>query len=82
MSESEWLVSESEWEPEESLPIRGGLTSSIKSPLSSKRRPHFKTLRSLERTKIWSRVLTGPETKNDSAGEGEQEFTGLKLLKG
>jgi hypothetical protein len=31
----------------------------------------------LERTKIWSWIPTGPETKNDCAGEGQEEITAL-----
>jgi hypothetical protein len=30
----------------------------------------------LELRKIWSCVPTAPETKNDYAGEGQQQFTG------
>jgi hypothetical protein len=41
--------------------------------LSSKRRPHFKTRKSLKRTKIWSWVPKGPNTKNNCAGEGRQQ---------
>jgi hypothetical protein len=47
--------------------------------LTSKRIPHFKTYNSLERTEIWSWVLTGPEIKNDCAGEDQQQFTGLEV---
>jgi hypothetical protein len=36
-----------------------------------------KKKKSLERTGIWPWVPTGPETKNDGAGEGEQQLTGL-----
>jgi hypothetical protein len=36
----------------------------------------------LERTKIWSWVPTGSETKNDSAGEGQQQFAGLDWAPG
>jgi hypothetical protein len=31
----------------------------------------------MERTKIWSRVTTGHETKNDCADEDQQQFTEL-----
>jgi hypothetical protein len=31
----------------------------------------------LARIKIWSRVSTGPETKNNCAGEGQQKITAL-----
>jgi hypothetical protein len=41
--------------------------------LSLKRRPHFKTCESLEK-KLWSWVPMGLESKNDSAGEGPQQF--------
>jgi hypothetical protein len=37
--------------------------------LSLKRWPHFKTRKSLEKTKLWSRYPTGPETKNGCAGD-------------
>jgi hypothetical protein len=51
------------------------------SPVEGKRpvvfRPHFKTYRSLERTKVSSWVPTGPDTKNDCGGEGQQQFVEL-----
>jgi hypothetical protein len=47
--------------------------------LSSKRRRHLKTRESQERTKIWSWVPTVRETKNDYAGEDQQQFTGLNI---
>jgi hypothetical protein len=50
--------------------------STVRPLLLSKRRPHFKTRKSLGRTNIWS-WPTGPETKNDCAGEDQQQFTGL-----
>jgi hypothetical protein len=31
----------------------------------------------LERTTTWSRVPTGPETKNDCAGEGKEQIASL-----
>jgi hypothetical protein len=31
----------------------------------------------LEQTKLWSRVPMAPETKNDFAGENQQQFTGI-----
>jgi hypothetical protein len=31
----------------------------------------------LEQTKIWSLDPMGPKTKNDCAGEGQQQFTAL-----
>jgi hypothetical protein len=31
----------------------------------------------LERTKVWSWVPTGPETKNDCAAESQQQITAL-----
>jgi hypothetical protein len=40
--------------------------------LSLKRRPHFKTRKSLGNKIIWSWVQTGPETKNYCAGEGQK----------
>jgi hypothetical protein len=45
----------------------------------SKRRPHFKTRKILERTKIWSWIPRWPETKDDCAGEDQLKFTGLNL---
>jgi hypothetical protein len=49
-------------------------SSSQIPPLTEVKRPHFKT-HVLERTKIWSWVPTGPETKIDSAAEAQQQFT-------
>jgi hypothetical protein len=63
-------VSESEGQVE-SLPSRGGVISSNQTPQL------FKTCKSLRRTKIWSLVSTGSETKNDCAGEGQKQFIGL-----
>jgi hypothetical protein len=40
-----------------------------------KKGPHFKTRKVLEGIKLWSWVQTGTETKIDSAGEGQQQFT-------
>jgi hypothetical protein len=41
----------------------------------SKRKPHFKTRK---KKKQWKEeVPTGPETKNDCAGEDQQQFTGI-----
>jgi hypothetical protein len=51
----EWL-SESEW------PVV------VRPLLSSKRKPHFKTRKSRERTKMWSWVPRGPGIKNNCAG--------------
>jgi hypothetical protein len=51
----------------------------VRPLLSSKRRPHLKTRRSFWRTKIWPWVPTMPETKNDRASDGQQQFTGLEL---
>jgi hypothetical protein len=45
--------------------------------LSSKRRPHFETLKIIEREKIWPRVSTESEIKDNRACEGQQYFTGL-----
>jgi hypothetical protein len=36
--------------------------------------PISKHVKVLERIKIWSWVLTGSETKNYCAGEGQQKF--------
>jgi hypothetical protein len=49
--------------------------------LSSKRRPHLKTRKKSLETKIWLWVSTGPGTKNDCAGEGQQRFTGLDWIR-
>jgi hypothetical protein len=45
---------------------------------------HFKTRKSLKKnkTKIWSCVLTGPETMNDFACECQRQFTGLETSLG
>jgi hypothetical protein len=78
----EWLserMSEWEWEPAGSLPSTGGVKSSRQNHISSKRRPQLKSCKTLERTKIWSWVPTGPETENECAGEGQQQFTGLDI---
>jgi hypothetical protein len=53
-SEWDWASSHS--------PSTGGVTSNSRDPSSSKRRPCFKTRKSLER-KTWSWVPTGLETK-------------------
>jgi hypothetical protein len=42
-----------------------------------KKRPRFNTRRSLKKTKIWSWVPTGPETKNACVGEDQLQITGL-----
>lgn len=34
----------------------------------------------LERIKIFHRVPTGPETKNDYAGDGQQKITAVRLV--
>jgi hypothetical protein len=47
----------------------------VKPFLSSKRRPHFKTRKSLGKSKIWPWVQTGPKTMIDYPGEGQQQFT-------
>jgi hypothetical protein len=60
--------------------VEGKWSVVVKPRLSSKRRPHFKTCKSLERTKICLWVPTGPETKNDYAGEDQRQFTGLLEL--
>jgi hypothetical protein len=62
-----------------SLPSRRTLASS-RPLLSSKRRPHFKTSKRLERTKVWTKVPTVPDTKNDCAVNGPQHFIGLELV--
>jgi hypothetical protein len=41
----------------------------------SKRRPHLKTRKNLERTKLWSWLAPEPETKIDCAGEAQQQIT-------
>jgi hypothetical protein len=67
---SEWVC---EWvnesERQQSLsPIEEEWPAIVRPLLSSKKRPHFKTRKSLERIKILSWVPTGPETKNNCAG--------------
>jgi hypothetical protein len=51
-------------------------SSHRKTKPSSRRRGGLisKHISILERRKIWSRVLTGPETKNDRAGETSIKF--------
>jgi hypothetical protein len=52
----------------EEVPTRGVVTSSTQtSPLVDEEGPYLNH-KSLERTKIWSWVPTGPKTKNDCAG--------------
>jgi hypothetical protein len=46
-------------------------------PFSLKRRPHFKTRKSLERAKIWS---WGPIPRMTVLARGQQQFTGLELI--
>jgi hypothetical protein len=44
-----------------------------------KLKPVSEHISDLGRTKIWSWVPMGPETKNDCAGEGQQQITALLL---
>jgi hypothetical protein len=67
--------------PSTVTPQQREVTSSIRPLLSSKRRPHFKTRKYMQRTKILSWVPTGPDTKYDCAGEDQQQFTGLDWSK-
>jgi hypothetical protein len=54
-------------------------TQKDKSLLSSNGRPQFQEhKRSWNEHKLGQVVPTGPETKNDCAGEGQQQFTGLE----
>jgi hypothetical protein len=62
------------------LPSRGGVTRSSQLLLSSKGNHCFKTCKSLERTKLWPWDLMDPETKNDCAGEDQEQFAGLDCL--
>jgi hypothetical protein len=58
--------------------VRASSHSSVVRPLlSSKTKPHFKTRKSLVRTKIRSWVPTGPQLSKDCVGEAQQKFTGL-----
>jgi hypothetical protein len=46
--------------------------------LSLKSRPHFQTHKSSwNELKFWPWIPTGSETKNDSAGKGQQQFTAM-----
>jgi hypothetical protein len=56
------------------------VTSSSQTPPLVEEEAHLKTRKSVETTKIRSRVPTGSNTKNDCAGEDQQQFTGLDLL--
>jgi hypothetical protein len=47
-------------------------------PLVEEEAPFKNTKVILERIQIWSWVPTGPETKNDCAGEGQQHITALQ----
>jgi hypothetical protein len=61
----------------ESLPSKTGVTSSSQTRSIAEEEAHLKTRKSLERTKIWSWIPKGPETKNDCAGEDQEQFTML-----
>jgi hypothetical protein len=54
---------------------RGAYPESLAPPLVETETPFPKTETVLQRTKIWSWLPTGPETKNDCAGEGQQQLT-------
>jgi hypothetical protein len=60
------------WESDSA--VEGEWPLVVRPLLFSKRRPHFKTHKNLER-KIWSWVPTGPKTKKDCTREGQQQFT-------
>jgi hypothetical protein len=47
-------------------------------PFIEEKIPFPNTCSVLERINIWLWVLTWPETENDCAGEGQQQFTGLE----
>jgi hypothetical protein len=50
-------------------------------PLVEKETPFQNTKMVLERTKIKPRVPTGLETKNDCAGDDQQQFTGMDWIR-
>jgi hypothetical protein len=58
-------------------PLEGGMISSSETPHLFGKGAHIKTCKSLGRTKIWSWVPTGTETKNDCADQVQQQFTRL-----
>jgi hypothetical protein len=53
------------------------VTSNSQIPPLVEEKPPFKTRRSMERTKIWSCVPKGTETKDHCAGEDQEQFIGL-----
>jgi hypothetical protein len=55
----------------------GGVTSSSQTLLSSISLPHFKTSRSLERTKIMVMGPDGAQNHKNCAGWGQKQFTGV-----
>jgi hypothetical protein len=69
-----------EWASDSQLshcPVEGERPAAVRPLLSSKRRPHFKTSKNVERRQIWSWVPTGSKTKNNCASDGQQQFTRL-----
>jgi hypothetical protein len=58
-------------------PSTKGVTRSSETPPLGEHEPNFQTHKILRRIKIWSWVPTGSETKNDCAGEDQQQFSGL-----
>jgi hypothetical protein len=79
MSESEASESEaSESEIQQChSPVEGEWPGVVRPLPSLRWRPNFKTRKSLERTKILLWVPTRTDTKNDFAGEAQEQFTGL-----
>jgi hypothetical protein len=63
-------------------PIQGEWPVLFRPLVSSKRRHHFKTRRSWERTKIRSWVLKGSETENDCQQFTRMDWTGIPSTSG
>jgi hypothetical protein len=67
----DWLVIQ--WQD---TPQYWGVTSSRQTPPLVKEKAPFRN-KSLQGTKIWSWVPTGLDTKDDCAGDGQQQFAGV-----
>jgi hypothetical protein len=61
-------------------PSSGEVTSSSQTPPLIEEGALFQNTQKLERTKLWSWVPTGPETKNDCAGQDQQHWIGLYCI--
>jgi hypothetical protein len=71
--QGEWGVSKSQ---QSHSPGEGEWQVVVSPLLLPESGPHFKTHKSLERTKIWLWVPTRHEIRNNYVGEEQQQFTG------